>query len=66
MEKGLTERMVPAVVAEILRLELPRVDEELYASYTDGGRAAGEHKKRLIEAVREAYDIARDAVDGIR
>lgn len=66
MEKELTDRLVPAVVAEILRLELARVEEELDTSYTDGGRETGERRKRLINVIREAYDIAREAMDGYR
>jgi hypothetical protein len=66
VERGFGERVVPVVVAEILRLELPRIEESLNQKYDDGGRATGERKERLIKAVREAYDIARDAIDGYR
>jgi len=57
------EQLLISLTCELLRSQLPKVEEALYQSYTDGGRAAGARTERITAAIQEAHELAKAAVD---
>jgi hypothetical protein len=54
--------MLVAVPAELLRVRLPKIEEELESKCTDAGRASGARREAVLAAIEEAHALAVEAI----